>query len=229
MRIFKLLICVLSLILLLSYAPQPVAAERFCDVYLGGSLSAGNEDFKISTSNEKVTEEVTFSNSLTAGYRIGYWSGRYPWTGAALELSWFQRSIDGGEGDLDIIPISALFMFRLPLLKSRAYPRGKLLPYAGIGPGIFFSNIEYRVEKSAIPGLVGEPAVSGTYADRTIDIGLDARIGMAKVLSRTSAVFMEYRYTHVNLNFDENVLGVKVNMETELKTHHILIGFSYFF
>jgi len=223
MKIPKRVAIILALSLLLALNPLRAAAERFCDLYVGGSFST-DEDLIISTPLGKVSQKASFGNSVTAGYRLGYWLESQEWAGIALEASLFQQSFDNGK--LEVFPVSALLMFRIPLLKSRACPKGELLPYAGIGPGLFFSHIEYRIENSAIPAF---SKISGTYSDNSIDVGLDVRIGIAKPLPRNIALFSEYRYTRINPNFEEDVLGVNVKMETELNTHHILIGFSYFF
>ena len=225
MKIAKRAAITLALSLLLTLNPLRVAAERFCDLYAGESLSM-DEDLTISTPRGQASQEADFGISFTAGYRLGYWFNSHPWAGIAMEASMFQQDIDNGK--LEVFPVSALLMFRLPLFRSRVYPKGELLPYVGTGPGVFFSHIDYEVAHSAIPGLL-QKSVSGTYSDHSIDPGLDVRMGIAKQLPRNIALFAEYRYTWIKPDFKEDILGADVKMETELNTHHLLIGFSYFF
>lgn len=225
MKLTRLTIILLSLSLL-TLNPPFAAAERFADLYVGGTFST-DEDVTISASGGKVTEEVDFDGSFTVGYRMGYWFERLSWVGVALDASCFTQNTDNA--DIDIIPVSGLLMFRLPLMKSNDYPKGELLPYVGIGPGIFFSDIEYEVANSPVPDLVGTPGLSGTYSDQRVDIGLDVRAGIKKMFGYFGGVFIEYRFTKFSPDFEDNVLGTKVKTETDLNTHHVLIGFSYNF
>ncbi|MEW6380317.1 MAG: outer membrane beta-barrel protein [bacterium] len=204
----------------------PCRAEKFADLSIGGSFST-DENLTISAPREKATGKVSFSNSFIVGYRLGYWFESQRWAGVAVDASLFRQDIDD-DGSLEVIPVSTLLMLRLPLLKSHAHPRGAFWPYVGLGPGIFFSSIEYEVADSDIPALLGK-RISGTYSDREADIGLDARAGFAIRLPRHIAIFSEYRYTRFDPDFKEDVLGVKVNLATELKTHHLLCGFTCFF
>jgi|GEM_PF-1477380 len=217
----------LALAFSLSY-PHVSYAERFADIILGGSLSM-DETITISAAPQaKATARVNFGRSFIIGYRLGGWSEKHRWAGFALDASLFQQSIDGG--DIEIIPLSALLMLRLPLLKSDAHPAGELWPYIGLGPSIFFSTINYNVRDSAIPALLHQP-ISGTYSDRAADIGLDLRAGIAKMLPHYPplAVFGEYRYSQFKPDFEEDVLGTEVKIATKLTTHHLLVGFTYRF
>lgn len=224
MKSTRLMIILLCLSLL-TLSPPFVAAERFADLYVGGSFST-DEDFTVSASGGTATIEVDFDSSFTLGYRLGYWFESFPWVGLALEASYF--SSDTENIDLYAIPVSGLLMFRLPLMKSNDYPRGQFQPYVGIGPGVFFSSIEYEVARSAVPDLLETP-VSGTYSDQREYIGLDVRAGIKKMFGYSSGVFVEYRFTKFIPDFEDNVLGEKVKTEIDLNTHHVSIGFSFSF
>lgn len=220
---------ILTFILTLSFltfdAPRSMA-EKFADLSIGGSLSM-DENLTISTPRKKATGDGSFSNSFIVEYRLGYWFESMRWAGFAVDASLFKQDIDK-HGSMEVVPVSTLVMFRLPLMKNHAHPGGALWPYIGLGPGIFFSTVEYEVADSVIPALL-EKSVSGTYSDREADIGLDARAGFAIMLPRHIAIFSEYRHTRFDPDFEEDVLGVKVKIAARANTHHLLYGFTYFF
>ena len=228
MKQIKLLLITLILGILI-FNLQLARAEIFVNLYAGWSLGA-DKDLTYMVPQEKETERADFSNSLAIGYRFGYWLDSARWAGLALEASHFkhdihQRGID--KGHLRIIPISGLLMFRIPLLKTDIYPEGELLFYGGIGPAIFLSNIKYEVANSKISDLLGIPGISGNYSDQSVDIGLDIRAGIEKMIRENISLFCEYRYTHFKPDFEEDVWVNMVKIETEVNTHHVLIGFTY--
>lgn len=225
---FKLLVIILPLSILI-FNVQLAAAEVFVDLHAGLSFGA-DEDLTFIAPGKKVTEKADLSNSFSIGYRIGYWFKSLEWAGVALEASHFkhdirQQGID--KGHLRVIPVSGLLMFRAPLLKTDFYPEGELLFYGGIGPGIFLTSIKYEVANSAISDVLNIPGISGNYSDRSVDIGLDIRGGIAKMIRENISLFCEYRYTKFDPDFEEDIWGNKLKIESEVNTHHVLIGFTY--
>jgi opacity protein-like surface antigen len=167
---------------------------------------------------------MDLDSSFTMGGRIGYWFEKLPWLGVSLDLSYFKA--EGERAEFDVVPLSLLFMLRLPLFKSENFPKGKLQPYAGVGPGYFFtdSRVNFR------PAL--EDSVSGSDGE----IGLDVRAGLAWQFHKRWAIFGEYRYTDVKIDFTEkdslailSLSGTDVSTKAHLKTNHYLVGISYRF
>lgn len=228
MKQIKILVIIFTLNML-CFSPLLATAETFVNLHAGLSLGS-DEGLTFTAPGEKATEEADLSNSFTIGYRLGYWFKELEWAGVALEASHFkhdirQRNID--RGHLRVTPVSGLLMFRIPLIKGDLYPKGEYLFYGGIGPGIFLTSIKYEVANSAISEIIGEPEIIGNYSDRSVDIGLDIRGGIAKMVRENISVFCEYRYTDFKPDFEEDIWGEKVKIETEVNTHHVLIGFSY--
>jgi hypothetical protein len=227
MKQIKILVIILTLSIL-SFNPLLATAETFVDLHAGLSLGA-DEGLTTIVPGVKKTEEADLSNSFTIGYRIGYWFESLEWAGIALEVSHFkhdirQQNID--KGHLRVTPVSGLLMFRIPLLKRDIYPKGEYLFYGGIGPGIFLTSIKYEVTDSEIL----DKLVTRTLecSERSVDIGLDIRGGIAKMVRENISVFCEYRYTKFDPDFEEEDMpGNKLKIETELGTHHVSIGFSY--
>ncbi|MGA1839203.1 MAG: outer membrane protein [bacterium] len=230
MKLIKLLM-ITGIAAVLSLNPLLAKAETFVGLHAGLSLGA-DEGLTFMVPGKSETEEADLDNSFTIGYRMGYWFESLSWAGIALEASHFkhdirQKNID--KGHLRVTPVSGLLMFRIPLVKRDIYPKGEYLFYGGIGPGIFLTSIKYEIANSKILDMLGySPGqLSGKYSDRSLDIGLDIRAGIEKMFKGNLSLFLEYRYTQFKPDFEEDVNGNRVKIETELGTHHALIGFAY--
>jgi len=207
--------------------PTLVRAEWFLDVYGGeastqdASVTAETTSYGIlmATTTKSHTEEADFDTSFTMGGRIGYWFEKVPWLGVSLDLSYFKA--EGEKAEFHAVPLSLLLMLRWPLFKSENFPKGKLQPYAGIGPGYFFtdSKVNFR------------PSLQDSVSGASNEIGFDARVGLAWQFHKHWAIFGEYRYTDVKIDFtQEDFLplfsGTDESMKAHLKTNHFLVGVS---
>ena len=222
-KLFLLLVCSLLIF------PTLAWAEWFLDVYGGESttrdarVTAEVTRYSIFGSlSQSHAEEVDFDASFTMGGRLGYWFEKLPWLGTSLDLSYFKA--EGEKAEFDVVPLSLLLMLRWPLFKSENFPKGKLQPYAGVGPGYFFSDsrVNFRpVSQDSVTGSSGE-------------IGFDSRAGLAWQFHRHWAIFGEYRYTDVKIDFTQEdslaiISGSEESIKTHLKTNHFLAGISYRF
>lgn len=200
--------------------PTPARAEWFGDLYLG---TASTEDGEITrtASGTSVTERQDFGSSFTIGLRVGNWLENIPWLGFAIDYCIFRANID--HGDVIISPVSLLAMVRMKWLVSTEFPRGRVQPYFGIGPALFYSEMNSFSPAPWGPlEKVGDP-------DTSIDLGLDVRVGLAWSITYNIALFGEYRLSTFEPEFEENVSGISEEIETELTTHHGLAGISYRF
>jgi opacity protein-like surface antigen len=227
MKCFAIVFCVLILSVMI---PKISTAEWFLDVYGGksttqhASVSAEVTSYGLfmATTTTSHTEKVDLDSSFTMGGRLGYWSEKLPWLGVSFDLSYFKA--EGEKAEFDVVPLSLLLMLRWPLFKSENFPKGKLQPYAGVGPGYCFtdSRVNFR------PTL--QHSVSGSSGE----IGFDVRAGLAWQFHKHWAIFGEYRYTDVKIDLkQEDYLaifsGTDESMKTHLKTNHFLAGISYRF
>jgi hypothetical protein len=127
------------------------------------------------------SRRVTYDRSFTVGGRMGYWFDPAPWFGAAVDISYFPARASAV--NIDVIPISMLLMFRAPLFTSEAYPKGRIRPYAGVGPSFVFS----------IASTDFSPTVPAVERELSKTVGLDARAGLDWMFAPRVALFAEYR------------------------------------
>jgi opacity protein-like surface antigen len=199
------------------------SAELFMDLYLGGAFSH-DADFTLTGDGLRITGDGDTDDSFTVGGRFGYWIETIPWLGIAFDASFFQPDLE--DTDVTIIPLSLLLMARLQVLKSDNFPRGQFQYYVGVGPGMFISDIDADFV------LVGPPPfrpLTSSFSDSSVDIGLDARAGLAWYLTKHWSVFAEYRFTYVEPDFKDDLFGFDLETDLDFKTHHALVGVSYHF
>jgi opacity protein-like surface antigen len=220
----------LSTVCFLLVFPTLACAEWFLDVYGGqsstqdASVTAEVTSYGLfsPTRTKTHTEKVDLDSSFTMGGRVGYWSEKLPWLGVSLDLSYFKA--EGEKAEFDVVPLSLLLMLRWPLFKTGNFPKGKLQPYAGVGPGYFFtdSRVNFR------------PTLQDSASGSSGEIGFDLRAGLAWQFRKHWAIFGEYRYTDVKIDFTQEdsfaiISGSEESIKTHLKTNHFLVGISYRF
>ena len=206
-------------------------AEGFADVRIGGAITPNTNGSVTIGGVASPSGPIEFKSGVSVGIRGGYWLDSVPWLGFAFDLSYFDPDEDVSvlPVKLDVFPISALLMLRYPLLKSDAYPRGRLQPYAGVGPGAFVTHAKLKLKD------VGAPE---NFSDTTVNLGLDVRGGVNFHFAtpnagplETLAIFLEYRFTHFEpSDFKDSVGGVPIELEADqLDTHHIVAGVGFYF
>jgi hypothetical protein len=174
-----------SLVLgLAAIAARPASAEWFLDAYGGVSMTA-DTDVTI-RGDQTFDDTVNFDTEGMGGGRIGHWLEGLPWLGFAADVSYFAP---GGQGStvetrLEVIPLSPLVMFRLPLITSSEFPAGRLQPYLAAGPGFFMTSV-----KVDVPGLGEE------NTDWQFEVGADVRAGLTFMITPAFGTFIEGRYT----------------------------------
>jgi len=209
-------ILITLLFCLLMIFPQIANAEWFTDLYFGGAWT-NDGDIKQKSPGPSDSIKEDFENDLTAGYRIGHYFNKFPYLGLAVDLSIFGAdpdfsASDNDEASLLFVPISALVMGRIPILRNPDFPMGKFQLYGGAGPGIFYSKVDI-----------------GDFEDESFDLGLDTRLGLAWMFYKSLALQLEFRYTHVEPEYSNRISGDKYEYEVEVETYHGLIGLSYRF
>jgi opacity protein-like surface antigen len=210
MRSLTIPVC---LLILVAVAPRTASAagEWFADIYLGASVTQ-NTDVSTTTAGPTTSQDELYGSSVNPGLRVGRWFESIPWLGLALDASYF-----GPQDDIQVIPISALLMARLTLLKDADFPDGRLHPYVGVGPGLFVTHLD------------GDLGSFREVSDTTVDVGADVRLGVLLRVEGNIAIFSEYRFTHVSPSFSFDTAGGTRDADTTFNTHHVVVGVSFRF
>ena len=200
---------------------QSASAEFFIDGYAGIALT-NDADTTIDANGFSVVGTTKWKESFVGGGRVGYWFDTVPWLGLALDASYFQpeEDVNTGPAKIEVLPISLLVMLRAPLITSPDFPRGRLQPYMGVGPGAFYTKFKLDLNPVGIPDTISETSW---------DIGLDLRAGVTFLFTRNIGVFAEYRLTYVNPEWEANVQGATVTTDVDLLTNHFVGGLTFRF
>ena len=209
----------LALALVLSLASR-ADAEVFLDVYAGYSLTRDSDIETRLDGTDRTFQDVEFDESFTVGGRVGYWFGLVPFLGLALDVSYFRPDIGSqnvatstgaraelGRTDLHVIGVGPQALVRIPL------PIVK--PYVFAGPAVFITVAYATGETFGVPG---DP----TGAEATI--GLMAGAGVRFVLFGVVGVFAEYQFTRFSPEFEFQSAGARRRVETDIETHHAVVG-----
>jgi hypothetical protein len=229
----KIFVLAVGLFCILFFAfPLTSNAEWMTGVNVGFSVS-DDEDIALNSSGIEIAEaRFDVDDSFTLGYRIGYWLEPLPWLGLSVDISYFRPDVEfeliyedcegkpailKNTGEFDIVPISPLLMLRIPLGVNQEFPKGRFQPYVAFGPSIFISWFDFV-----------------NFDDSDVEIGWDARAGIAAMVAYNIAVFAEYRYTDAEFVLDEHLLvqgvgGIRNELEIDLDTHHFTVGIFYYF
>jgi opacity protein-like surface antigen len=229
----RLFLIGLAVFLFFALLPDHAKGEQFWDFYYG---MAETEDDDVTTEFQrfsifgagapsKATRKVSYGSSDLYGIRGGYWFERAPWFGMALDASFFEA--DGDGVDIDLIPLSGLLMFRLPLSVDGTFSKGRFQPYAGIGPTYTIADISVDFR----PDLQQE--VDETFANW----GLDFRAGLCWLFTENIGIFVEYRYLRVDLEWDDSPGAELIlfgsdevtEVEADIETQSILGGLTFRF
>lgn len=198
-------------------APATSRAEVFSDLYLGVAVTA-DSPYKLNGVEQEpgvlCGSKCSSAYSPVGGLRVGYFVDRHPWLGVAGDISTFVQAW-GIQSAYKIrsVPISALIMFRAPLVKTPEHPNGRAQPYVAVGPSLMIT----------IAKLAQGWAFLGTgdvHTDTAADPALDARLGMRLIASDWISVALEFRYTLGNAKW--SIEGNDV--ETRLSTIYFTVG-----
>jgi hypothetical protein len=209
--------------------PTLARAEGFLDFYGGRAMSKDAQvEASISSSGlglvttESHTQPTDFDPSFTFGGRWGYWFEKLPYVGLSLDLSYIRA--DDKDVNIRVIPISLLLMLRWPLFKSEKFPHGRIQPYAAIGPSLYYSHarVDFR------------PDLPEKISGDDCDVSVDMRAGLSWQIHKHWAIFAEYRYTDIKIDFTNTdflfgFAGSEESVKSNLEANHFLLGISYRF
>lgn len=221
MKCTKLLIVVFLVVGLVVVAASPATAQVFLDLY-GGVVFPRAADTEVKASTGRTDNTVGIKDSFVLGGRVGSWGTEagLGWFGMAVDISYWQsetkESILGTKPETKVLPVTFLLMFR--------YPGEKVQPYAGIGGGVFLSQLKGDADLGFVGGSGG-----GGFKDDQVDAGFDARAGLAVKVHKKISIFVEGRYIYFSPKYKDKVNGQKVTVETDAEAIQTLAGISFHF
>ena len=236
------------LLVVFAVGAGPASAEWFGDLYLGGAFTQNDDLTAKGSFNgspfELTARDLRFDSSVTGGGRLGYWFEALPWLGLGLDVAYFAPNVSSQNVDttvklagvstnvgqvsfdklkLDVTDVSFDLMLRWPgLVASSQFPKGRLQPYLTVGPAVFLVTAKDSTN-------FGTPNNQSRH-DTTV--GVKAGFGTTWMLTPNIGLFGEYRFTHFSpkFEFDSDVAGFsKTKVETDVNTHHVLVGVTFRF
>jgi hypothetical protein len=198
-------LCLTILALIVAGPARPAAAEWFLDLYGGGAFTQ-DADITINDGT-RLNAKLKFDTEATGGGRVGYYLTGIglPWLGFGLDASYYAPATSAAdvEARLEVVPISALAFFRLPLLPDPEVPVGRLQLYVGGGPSLVATRVK-----------VDAPVIGERFSETVAELGADLRGGVTFMLTHTFGVFAEARYLFFSTSPGAHSFGVDLDIET---------------
>jgi opacity protein-like surface antigen len=182
---------------------------------------------------------TTLGNSATFGGKIGYWFDALPFIGAEMDISTFRSDIKVNLSDIPftiagqvfhesftpldldarVVTIGFSVMGRYPFLQSPTFPRGRLQPYAGVGPAIFITKLE---DQEAAPN-------SNLGSKTTAAGGVQVLAGVKFFIINKLSLFTEYKFTHHTAEFGGTAQLLTAAGSQAFNVHHFYGGLAWHF
>ena len=193
---------------------------------------------------ELTARDLRFDSSVTGGGSLGYWFEALPWLGLGIDVAYFAPSVSSQNVEttvklagvsanvgslafdkmkLDVTDVSFDLLLRWPgLVASSQFPKGRLQPYLTVGPAVFLATAKDSTN-------FGPP---NNQSSHDTSVGVKAGAGTTWMLTPNIGIFGEYRFTHFSpkFDFDTEVPGFsRTQVETDVNTHHVLVGVTFRF
>jgi opacity protein-like surface antigen len=205
---------IILLLLLCSYFPQgAIAAESGFEGKWYVNLSGGGnwaEDL----------ESPSVSFDFKPGYRVsvapGLQYGKY--LAFELELGFLWNDVDQQRSAAGVIDVQGEFL-RAPFLFNLIgrYPMGKFIPYAGVGVGGIYEDLQLRGTGAISPKSRTDGAFQGL-------------LGLEYTISDRCAVGASYKYLRAIIKDDDWIIfGPAIEKPDDHGNHSILATFRYSF
>ncbi|MBH0197125.1 MAG: porin family protein [Nitrospira sp.] len=182
--------------LCLAFSGGPADAEMYSAAEMGVALPNSFSSIEGTGRNTGTTiSNLNLENSMMYGLKFGYYLDSIKWLGFEAELfnskpNIKQQSATAANATGAItgtVPGTSLRVLNLaPVNIVVRYQMGRMEPYAGVGMGIFMTNLK--------DGATGESS-SNTR------IGLNTQLGLRYRVNENVSLFGEWKYNRANLDF----------------------------
>ena len=189
---------------------------------------------------------VSVDPAFVVGGKIGYWFSRegllnwrgYPdwmkYLGFEIgidyhALNWGRQNVTIKPINLDIplendgymVTITFLLMGRYGFMPDKNVPFGRLQPYVGVGPAVFFTRTHLNIGKD--------------YKTTEADLGLAVESGVRYMIRKDISIngAFRYRFVKVHADVDDQIFNIPFGVYIPMRTHYhlfnILVGAAYHF
>ncbi len=206
-------------VLCLTLSGRPAHAEMYVAGQVGVNLPQSLSNVQWSAGGVTLGgNDLSLHNSLMYGAKLGYYFDSLMWLGVETEVfnatpHVKQQNLTIGGIDFGTAPgLNFRVLTWAPVNIVVRYQMGAFEPYAGVGPGVFFSRLS-----------------DGTDSSSSTDIGLNAQLGLRYRVTTNLALFGEWKFNHANLSHS-NFLGVNgFDVSADYNAHNLVFGVGYHF
>ncbi len=141
--------------------------------------------------------------------------------GAQVTLGVAAQGLAGFPPDRAAISVTGLgfhLLGRLRFYQDNTFPNGRLQPYLGVGPALFFSEVRLK------------PVTN--QSDESADVGVQGVLGTRFLVHPGFSAFAEYKFSHFTTEtsfapFGTGTRSTRISMD--LNSHHIYGGVAVHF
>lgn len=220
--------------------PSNVGAEWFLEPYAGLTYTS-QSDADVSANGGGTAlsgefKDVDYDDSITIGIRLGRWLESVEYLGFALDIFGFRPDVKAqtatfsgtgsatvgsdiivatgstqaliGEIDAKVLGFSGDVMLRLLPADRTPTTFGEIHVYVTAGPAVYLASLKSKTD--------------------TV-FGFKGGAGFTWLINSQTGFFVEYRYTHFSPDFQIKSGSVKMNIDSDISTHHIIAGLSFRF
>jgi len=196
-----------ALPLSLALASTPALAEMYVAGQVGVSMPKSLQNIQGTDSFSGVSfSDLSLQDSFIYGAKLGYYFDSMKWLGLETEVFNSTPHVKsqtvtakgpGGSLTDTIDGIHQRVLNWSPVIIVVRHQMGQFEPYAGIGMGVFFSNL-----------------TTGGESSSSTAVGITTQLGLRYLVTQNVSIFGEWKYNQAKFNYSEtqnNIPGVKAD------------------
>lgn len=222
-------LAVLGVLALLLFS-RPVQAELYVAGQIGAHLPNDASNLEFGAAGVTAgSSDLALQNSLMYGAKLGYYFdqvklGKF---NLGVETEVFNATPHVKQQGVTIGSITGTqpgltnrVLTWAPVVVLVRYQAGAVEPYAGVGLGLFFSNLATTTPSG--------PSSTGDYSDTRTHVGLNTQVGIRYRVNQNLSLFTEWKYNYANIEH-LNFAGSPFSMSYNYNVHIVAGGIGYHF
>jgi opacity protein-like surface antigen len=206
---------------------RPVQAELYVAGQIGAHMPNDASNVMVNVSGTQVGgSDLALQNSLMYGGKLGYYFdqvklGKF---NLGIETEMFIATPHIKSQAVTIGSITGTqpgllnrVLTWAPVVVLVRYQAGAFEPYAGVGLGLFFSNLIAKNNLSA-----------NDISDTRTHVGLNTQVGIRYRVNQNLSLFTEWKYNHANIEH-HGIGGIPFSMSYDYNVHIVAGGIGYHF